>query len=218
MRRRKPWVLCRRRLFGWNVRLLNVLTPLRGFDSTVSVTGSCRARGSPVAGQLAPLAHARPNCHGHAAPVDAGETCLRYAWPRDRVNSNEGVPSRAEPGTLTLGGTGFSTDTPPLWGYRGLYLWTTVDPQGRELLASMLRTAPPRPIGLSVAISRSILWSRPGASTSHQWDKAEQTGSCSQHGEFGESPNRDILRYCTTCGQRCGRSRDPRGPHLGTVI
>jgi len=30
MRSRKPWVLCRRRLFGWNVRLLNVFTPLRG--------------------------------------------------------------------------------------------------------------------------------------------------------------------------------------------
>ena len=30
IRRRKPWVLCRRRLFGWYVRLLNVFTPLKG--------------------------------------------------------------------------------------------------------------------------------------------------------------------------------------------
>ena len=35
IRRRKPWVLCRRRLFGWNVRLLNVFTPLEGLGTTV---------------------------------------------------------------------------------------------------------------------------------------------------------------------------------------
>ncbi len=35
MRRRNPCVLWRRRLFGWKVRLLNVLTPLAGLTNQV---------------------------------------------------------------------------------------------------------------------------------------------------------------------------------------
>ena len=60
IRRRKPWVLCRRRLFGWYVRLLNVFTPLKGAWLTVrNRVVSCEQ--SPVVSQLAPLTHERPD-------------------------------------------------------------------------------------------------------------------------------------------------------------
>jgi hypothetical protein len=50
MRRRKPWTLCRRRLFGWYVRLLTSFS----FDG---LQGMHRAQISGVPHRLAPLTH-----------------------------------------------------------------------------------------------------------------------------------------------------------------
>ena len=67
MRRRKPWVLCRRRLFGWNVRLLNVFTPLEGLGTTVWSPGRRRARTpSPV------------EVNWHRSPMNDPE--VRLSW------------------------------------------------------------------------------------------------------------------------------------------
>ena len=142
-----------------------------------SVTGSGRASRTPVAGQLAPLAHASADCHGHAAPVDAGQTCQRYVVRRDRVNSVEasGRQSRTvrRPGQL-------STDTPRPGDNSGRYLWTTVDPQAPELLASVLPGSPKTTGRPPLAISRSIPRSGDlGEAASHLADitgsKREQT-------------------------------------------
>ena len=136
MRRRKPWVLCRRRLFGWNVRLLKVFTPLRGLaDESGHRVG--RASRSPVAGQLAPPAHASPNCHGHAAPVDAGVTCSRYALGPERVNSTERRTRAATSGPVgDRASRAAVLHSPSACGYRARNLWTTVDSRASGLLAS----------------------------------------------------------------------------------
>ena len=166
IRRRKPWVLCRRRLFGWYVRLLNVFTPLKGAWLTVRYrVVSCEQ--SPVASQLAPLTHERPVRTGTAmdmrhrsTPV---KTCQRYVLRVSRVNSNDRVDGhpRVTPGGRihrldTCCGSYLcktpQTDTSQArvsrrhadgWGYWRACLWTTVDPQARGLLSSNLRAAPP---------------------------------------------------------------------------
>jgi hypothetical protein len=46
IRRRKPWVLARRRLFGWNVRLVTTTPLTRGSRSTAQPWSGCRAHGS----------------------------------------------------------------------------------------------------------------------------------------------------------------------------
>jgi len=87
IRSRKPWVLCRRRLFGWNVRLLNLFTPLRGACLMSPVTGSVERFGSPAVGQLAPLTHGDRiimDMRHRSTPV---QTCQRYALRCERVNS-----------------------------------------------------------------------------------------------------------------------------------
>ena len=76
MRRRKPWVLCRRRLFGWKVRLLNVLTPL-GWDQVWS------ARDQPwTGGAASTFGCARER----AALIDPVSTCQRYVVASMGVN------------------------------------------------------------------------------------------------------------------------------------
>ena len=121
MRRRKPWVLCRRRLFGWNVRLLNVFTPLEGWDYS-PVTGSRRASLVASWGQLAPLAHdgtrrieAVMDMRHRSTPV---QTCQRYAVRADRVNSTAGPPPGAPHPRV-------SVRHADAWGQLVMYLWTT---------------------------------------------------------------------------------------------
>jgi len=82
IRRRKPCVLWRRRLFGWNVRLLTrMLSGCRGCVETCSRTGSGRGA-SLSAGTAHPRRTTSPRSaervlvvvRGHAAPVDTGST------------------------------------------------------------------------------------------------------------------------------------------------
>jgi len=115
IRRRKPWVLCRRRLFGWNVRLLTsslrcrVLTRLSRTGQAGTPHGwhgtdprSARAE-LGLRRRSAGTAHPRltfslslvpghsAGCRelrtirGHAAPVDTGPTNQRYVVASARV-------------------------------------------------------------------------------------------------------------------------------------
>ena len=88
IRRRKPWVLCRRRLFGWNVRLLNVIHSTRGAGLKGPITGSSRRVGRQL-WSTGTAAHTTlwtdvMDMRHRSTPVS---TCQRYALAVHRVNS-----------------------------------------------------------------------------------------------------------------------------------
>ena len=90
IRRRKPWVLCRRRLFGWNVRLLNGVHSTRGAwaDESEHRVVSCESRQS----RSTSTAYLRPcgrvvDMRHRSTPVS---TCQRYVLAVNRVNSAGG--------------------------------------------------------------------------------------------------------------------------------
>jgi hypothetical protein len=64
MRRRKPWVFARRRLFGWNVRLLteDAFRTLPQMCCRADHSGhpSAKATSQPVKGNVCPLARTKP--------------------------------------------------------------------------------------------------------------------------------------------------------------
>jgi hypothetical protein len=76
MRRRKPWVLARRRLLGWNVRLLTRLLP----DGIGGACLSCRGHGRRA---QAPRNDGQEGGHAAAAIDDA--TGQRYGRPGSAV-------------------------------------------------------------------------------------------------------------------------------------
>ena len=83
IRRRKPWVLCRRRLFGWNVRLLTDSLHSRGWaersDHRVTMWATLvDQHRAPTT--LWTVVDMRPR----STPVS---TCQRYALAVHRVNS-----------------------------------------------------------------------------------------------------------------------------------
>jgi hypothetical protein len=96
IRRRKPCVLWRRRLFGWNVRLLTSLFSGVGVvtrlfsDRVRTIRLAPPTRGEPPAQQRAGVIVVR----GHAAPVDTGSTAQRYAV--GVRGSNRGAPREPE--------------------------------------------------------------------------------------------------------------------------
>jgi hypothetical protein len=139
MRSRKPWVLCRRRLFGWYVRLLNVFTPLEGWVQQSGHTGSRRARLVASCGQLAPLAHEKDrldrtvmDMRHRSTPV---QTCQRYVSREDRVNSTSSGPARHAHRVSRR-------DTPQPGDNWSCPCGQLVDPQVRELLGSVLPGSP----------------------------------------------------------------------------
>jgi hypothetical protein len=86
IRRRKPCFLCRRRLFGWYVRLLTSHS-WSGGPGNSPRTGSSAHHSDPPEGWPTGTAHPRPyRRRGHAAPVDTGPTDQRYAGGALRVN------------------------------------------------------------------------------------------------------------------------------------
>jgi hypothetical protein len=105
-RRRKPCLRCRRRLLGWNVRLLT-FTP-GNFSFGPSGNSECADRPAPLtrarAGRLQPGGR-----RGHAAPVDSKSTCSRYAPGIERVK-----PDRALWTTSPPADTQRQTNRPPL--------------------------------------------------------------------------------------------------------
>ena len=136
MRRRKPWVLCRRRLFGWNVRLLNVFTPLEGagYDSRGHRVGSSETQ-SPVVGQLAPLAHETTGEDGLSWTCGTG----RRRCDLPTVRGARGQGQFGDPRTARVPGAGLTQpsacparDTPQAWGQLGRTCGQPVDPQAPE--------------------------------------------------------------------------------------
>jgi hypothetical protein len=94
IRRRKPCTLCRRRLFGWYVRLLT---------RVIFRVGNGRNRGGP-GGQAPTPRPDRPPARmrrGHAAPVGSGPTAQRYGLAGTRVKPSDLTP-RGPPARATL--------------------------------------------------------------------------------------------------------------------
>jgi hypothetical protein len=88
IRRRKPCVLCRRRLFGWKVRLLTE-------DSEIVVVERLRSTGAGWLGGPG---------RGQSAPVGASPTSPRYGVPAEGVKP---PGARCRPGSQRT--------APPLW-------------------------------------------------------------------------------------------------------
>jgi hypothetical protein len=136
------------------------------------------------------------------------QTCQRYALRCDRVNSAVGVGFWVEPDRMTGPRDAVVDQHAEAWGYLCRYLWTTVDPPARQLLASVVPGKPqPRPIGLAGDQQvdphlKPLVRPRRGRRTTKKrcGTQREQTVGSTHRG----IPNRDIPRYCTTCGQRCG--------------
>jgi hypothetical protein len=77
MRRRKPWVLARRRLFGWKVRLLTL----------ISVTGGPGWSASAGGAVSSPAAIGNPRaCHGHAKTADKAASTVRERAPQGQTS------------------------------------------------------------------------------------------------------------------------------------
>ena len=95
IRRRKPCFLCRRRLFGWNVRLLTGMTPVRTRDHIVDKSTDRSAAGAGPAHRIEPVtsdkvpqerstkrpAQHRP-IHGTRLPVDRSNQSSPYVFHR----------------------------------------------------------------------------------------------------------------------------------------
>ena len=96
------------------------------------ITGSCRASHASC-GQPAPRTNDPVDCRGHAAPVDAG-----FDLPTVRAGCQQGQfgdrPWQGRAARLCV----FGSDTPLAGDIAPASLWTTVDPQARKLLASMV--------------------------------------------------------------------------------
>ena len=154
IRRRKPWVLCRRRLFGWNVRLLKVVHSTQGGLETVGH----RVVSCEVSRQLRSTGTAHPRPCGLSWTCGTGRHRFRPAngtrWrstgsirrpgsrrPGHRKCTTHGV-SGAEPRSLTPPLRVSGPTRRELVDDNAATLWTTVDPQARKLLASILRAAP----------------------------------------------------------------------------
>ena len=187
IRRRKPWVLCRRRLFGWNVRLLTGSSPVCALG-----VRSCEVWAEPVC-RLAPLIRgehsglregagprskprpSRRECRGQAAPVDTGSTAPRYA-----------VPTTAVKPAKPIHGCGQRLDPQPtgLLAFCPSPRFPTVDAS----CPALPRRASPRDARKApltwgfVGLDREVI-DRPRI--------ARQTGRAA----------------CTTCGQTCGRGQ-----------
>lgn len=95
MRRRKPCFLARRRLFGWKVRLLTVL-------SLTVQSLACTESGMAVLGRSTTTARPRHTSdRGHAADVVLG-----------RLGNGTGAPQRGQTDLLTRHGPPGPDDTP----------------------------------------------------------------------------------------------------------
>jgi hypothetical protein len=152
IRRRKPWVLCRRRLFGWNVRLLTDSLHSRGWAERSD------HRGDHVGHFGRPAPRTNDPC-GLSWTCGTGRRRFRPAngtrWPftgsirraprsatlatcrdprRQHLRTPPGPPgdqmSRVRPRHAAA------------CGFCPCCLWTTVDPQARKLLASGVPGSP----------------------------------------------------------------------------
>ena len=199
IRRRKPWVLCRRRLFGWNVRLLNVFTPLEGAWLTV------RHRvvsGEPVAScESTGTAHPRESSKDwtvmdmrhRSTPV---ATCQRYAlrvrqgqFERSADASCDEPPEVAVRPPVQNSETDTAQprvcrDTPQLVDIERARLWTTVDPRPAVVSVPISGQLPQHDRSATPAISgsipgRDLRVDRPGhkGPTGQQSIVASQTGT-----------------------------------------
>jgi hypothetical protein len=95
IRRRKPCTLCRRRLFGWYVRLLTSSSPGRCRGRPKSRSHDARGVGGSGAASHATFwstSEVRTlwagGCWQAGGTSRTGSTCQRYADPGDRVNSS----------------------------------------------------------------------------------------------------------------------------------
>jgi hypothetical protein len=66
MRRRKPWTFARRRLFGWNVRLLKVISPRLELQDYLLRRWAWNSRNRQLFHRLQRRPH--PNCHARSRP------------------------------------------------------------------------------------------------------------------------------------------------------
>jgi hypothetical protein len=195
------------------VRLERALAQLvhstQGACSTSPITGSGRAGQSPVASQLAPRTHAT----GLSWTCGTGRRRCRPANGTRCVATGSirlsGWASGCNRGkTAVASGDAFHRHA-EAWGYLCRYLWTTVDPPARQLLASVLPGKPsPRPIGLAGDQQadphvKPLVRPRRRRRTTRK-RCGTQREAHGRHHSSGNPQNRDILRYCTTCGQRCG--------------
>lgn len=197
IRRRKPWVLARRRLFGWKVRLLTMVSKYFGASAEVRPGRMCPCSTAPV-----PTSSTRPTS-GHASRShQEGWSTLRRARPGIKPggrSGRSGHPSQQEPGspapTLILlrpASMRSRSDVDPAPARSGRPLSSTLDASGSA-------RSPPR-----------------GRPTAAPVDK-----SPSEQDSFGRGP-RDHGPASVThrCGQVCGRTTaacDTRPPRFTTA-
>jgi hypothetical protein len=88
MRRRKPCVLCRRRLFGWYVRLLTSISSVWGWGRNTRGRDACRSAGTARPWRLRPWTCGtgrspgdRPTVRGDAEGGQTGEGHLLWTNP-----------------------------------------------------------------------------------------------------------------------------------------
>ena len=208
IRRRKPWVLWRRRLLGWKVRLLMLITPLRGRAEDRIGTGSARARHASWTGsQLAPLAHA--TCPESEAVVDVRHRSTPVRPPNGTgspaAGSNQRVGAPGHPRTTCWAAHGEPReDTPGSVHSPFQTCGGPVDPRGGRLLPSSIpailpepgsprrRTAGPVPSSDVVLAGQRVFRG-----------VVEVVGGPGRTTGPTRSPH-GCASPCTTCGQRCG--------------
>lgn len=132
MRRRKPWVLARRRLFGWKVRLLTMdLRNLSGPDGPMSDCG-----GGPVVGRNRKPAPGVD--HGHAKTAVMAVTKVRERRAQGQTSADP--PSAGPPIPAAKRPRG--SDTPIAWPESPewpRFSASQVAPSSSQLLASLSR-------------------------------------------------------------------------------